>query len=69
MLAGIAFDEAGDRMTLSHACKAGREYRYYISSRLVHQSDIKGGGGQIPVRTLEQAVTGAALDFVSGLSL
>ncbi len=68
MLAGIAFDETGDRLTPSHACKSGREYRYYISSRLVHQSDIKGGW-RIPARTLEQAVIEAVIDYVSGLPL
>lgn len=33
MLAGLLFDDAGNRMTPSHACKQGVRYRYYVSSR------------------------------------
>src|SRR5439155_8006982 len=34
LLAGLLFDETGDRLTPSHAVKGGRRYRYYISHRL-----------------------------------
>jgi len=31
LLAGLLFDEDGNRMGASHASKAGRRYRYYVS--------------------------------------
>ena len=31
LLAGMLFDEDGNRMVPSHASKAGRRYRYYVS--------------------------------------
>lgn len=34
-LIGKLFDEAGHRLTPSHASKAGRRYRYYVSRPLV----------------------------------
>ena len=54
LLAGKVVDAEGQPLITSHANKAGRRYRYYIS-RSVHQ----GAGGQglrIPARELEAAV-------------
>ncbi len=31
LLAGMLYDEVGNRMVPSHASKAGRRYRYYVS--------------------------------------
>ena len=38
LLAGLAFDAAGSRLTPTHANKQGRRYRYYVSSSLVRGS-------------------------------
>ena len=35
LLAGLIYDEAGERMTPSHANKKGTRYRYYVSQKLV----------------------------------
>jgi site-specific DNA recombinase len=35
VLAGILFDASGERLTPSHATKAGKRYRYYVSRSLV----------------------------------
>ena len=37
-LIGKLFDEAGHRLTPSHATKAGRRYRYYVSRPLVTET-------------------------------
>jgi DNA invertase Pin-like site-specific DNA recombinase len=35
LLAGLAFDETGERLTPSHAVKKGTRYRYYVSRCLI----------------------------------
>jgi hypothetical protein len=35
LLAGLLYDDSGDRMTPSHAAKQGRRYRYYVSQSLI----------------------------------
>src|SRR3546814_5422208 len=35
LLAGLAFDETGERLTPSHAVKKGTRYRYYVSRSLI----------------------------------
>ncbi len=42
-LAGIIFDEQGERLTPSHAVKGGRRYRYYISNVLVREPGNTSG--------------------------
>lgn len=36
LLKGLVFDETGDRLSPVHTSKKGQMYRYYVSSRLVH---------------------------------
>jgi DNA invertase Pin-like site-specific DNA recombinase len=38
LLAGILFDESGERLTPSHAQKGGRRYRYYVSRGVARRS-------------------------------
>ena len=45
-LAGRLYDETGDRLTPTHACKAGKRCRYYVSRRLVTGDD--GTGWRLP---------------------
>ena len=35
LLAGLVFDETGERLTPSHAVKKGTRYRYYVSRSLI----------------------------------
>ncbi len=53
-LAGKIFDETGDRLTPSHACKGGKRYRYYVSRRLVTGASDDGTGWRIPADRLER---------------
>jgi site-specific DNA recombinase len=60
-LAGKLFDEAGERLTPSHATKNGRRYRYYVSRHLVTSAAGQGQPGwRLPAREIEQAVAEAA---------
>ena len=55
-LASRLYDETGDRLTPSHACKAGKRYRYYVSRRLVtgDDGDGDGTGWRLPAEALER---------------
>ena len=53
-LAGKIFDETGDRLTPSYACKGGKRYRYYVSRRLVTGASDDGTGWRIPADRLER---------------
>lgn len=57
LLAGLLFDAAGQRMTPTHAVKAGKRYRYYISRQLVTgpRSDVPEAF-RFPAAEVEQAV-------------
>ena len=44
LLAGLVYDETGERMSPSHATKKGKRYRYYVSQAL-----IKGHRGNSPL--------------------
>lgn len=55
-LAGKVFDEAGQALMASHAKKAGRRYRYYISKQHVLQSGSQSPGWRLPATELEAAV-------------
>ena len=48
LLAGLIFDETGDRLTPSHAIKGGRRYRYYISQRLMQDRKKDPSGWRLP---------------------
>jgi site-specific DNA recombinase len=68
LLAGILFDETGDRLSPSHAVKAGRRYRYYVSNRLLKGRRKDDSGWRLPAEELEQAVVAALTSFLSDRS-
>jgi hypothetical protein len=58
LLPGILFDAAGERLTPTHAVKAGRRYRYYASRSLV--TGVRTGareGIRCPAGEIEALVT------------
>jgi DNA invertase Pin-like site-specific DNA recombinase len=63
-LAGLLFDETGDRLTPSHAVKNGRRYRYYIARRLIHR-DKNAGGMRLPAAEVEAAITDSVVNLLS----
>jgi DNA invertase Pin-like site-specific DNA recombinase len=57
LLAGLAFDETGERLTPSHAIKKGTRYRYYVSrSLIVGAAKDHSRGRRIPAGNLENPV-------------
>lgn len=62
-LAGLVFDETGDRLCLSHTVKNGRRYRYYVSKRLIHGSGRHDVGWRLPAAELEAAVISVILSW------
>ena len=58
LLAGLLFDDAGERLTPTHANKKGRRYRYYVSHRLITGGKPSAPNGRrIPAGDLERLVT------------
>ena len=57
LLAGMIFDENGERLTPSHAVKKGTRYRYYVSASLI-TGTVKDSskGRRIPAANLENLV-------------
>jgi site-specific DNA recombinase len=56
-LAGKLTDEAGQRLTPSHAVRCGKRYCYYVSRRLVAESGKSDSAGwRLPAAALEGAV-------------
>jgi site-specific DNA recombinase len=45
LLAGMLFDDDGNRMTPSHAVKKGTRYRYYVSRSLITKNRTEVSAG------------------------
>jgi site-specific DNA recombinase len=56
LLAGLLYDETGDRLTPTHANNHGKRYRFYISHRLMTQKRRNADGWRLPAAELEQVV-------------
>src|SRR5437868_3905736 len=57
LLAGMLFDDDGNRMTPSHAVKKGTRYRYYVSRPLITKDRTDDSAGlRIPAAEIEQLV-------------
>jgi site-specific DNA recombinase len=61
LLRGLIHDATGQLMTPTHAVKAGKRYRYYVSTRLITpesglKSDAAGDGQRIPATSIEPLV-------------
>ncbi len=66
LLAGLAFDEGGERLTPSHAVKKGTRYRYYVSASLITATaKDRSKGRRIPAANLETLVITRLRDFLS----
>ena len=57
LLAGMLTDLVGEPMSATHASKAGRRYRYYVSSQLITGTrDEHADGLRVPAAPLERVV-------------
>jgi site-specific DNA recombinase len=54
LLTGMVFDEAGERLTPTHAVKKGTRYRYYVSTSLITGAGrTRSSGRRIPAGNFE----------------
>jgi hypothetical protein len=66
LLAGLAFDDSGERLTPTHAVKKGTRYRYYVSrSLIVGAAKDHSKGRRIPAGNLENLVIGRLRTFLA----
>jgi len=66
LLAGLIFDDTGERLTPSHAVKKGTRYRYYVSRSLITgTAKDKSNGRRIPAANLERLVINKLRDFLA----
>ncbi len=56
ILTGLVFDETGDRLTPSHAVKAGVRHHYYVSHRLMNALKTDDTGRRLPAQELERPI-------------
>ena len=66
LLAGLIYDDIGERMTPTHANKKGRRYRYYVSQSLIKRGRPKGSdaGRRVPAGDVEQLATDCITGFL-----
>ena len=55
LLAGLAFDEQGSRLTPTYASRRGRRYRYYVSAPLT-RGEHDADGIRVPATDLEDLI-------------
>jgi site-specific DNA recombinase len=66
LLAGLTFDESGERLTPTHAIKKGTRYRYYVSRSLITgTAKDDSQGRRIPAGNLENLVIARIRDFLT----
>jgi site-specific DNA recombinase len=66
LLAGLAFDDSGERLTPTHAVKKGTRYRYYVSRSLITgTAKDHSQGRRIPAGNLENLVIGRLRAFLA----
>lgn len=71
-LAGLLHDDAGNRMSPSHARKNGARYRYYVSQALIqHRKAEAGSVARISAPEIEAAVlaAGPSLEAIARVTL
>jgi len=69
LLAGLIYDDAGERMTPSHANKKGTRYRYYVSQKLIRGSRRDAPRGRrVPAGDLETLVEERLRQFLGSES-
>jgi site-specific DNA recombinase len=67
LLAGLVHDDAGERMSPTHANKKGRRYRYYVSQSLIRRGRPNGSdiGRRVPAGDLENLIEDRIILFLS----
>ena len=63
LLTGLLHEEHGNRLVPSHACKAGKRYRYYVSAP--DDDGFVRAGWRLPAKEIERVVTDGLASFLS----
>ena len=66
LLAGLIFDDGGERMTPTRANKKGRRYRYYVTHSLIKRGRPKASdaGRRVPAGDIERLVEERIVSFL-----
>jgi hypothetical protein len=66
LLAGLIFDDGGERMTPTHANKKGRRYRYYVTHSLIKRGRPKASDAarRVPAGDVERLVEERMVRFL-----
>ena len=65
LLAGILFDDRGNRLSPSHTQRHGRRYRYYVCQAILqHQPEKAGALKRLPAQEIERLVQDQMLEFL-----
>ena len=65
LLAGLIYDERGNRFSPSFSVKKGRRYHYYVSQAVLQQrKDAVGQVGRIPAREIEDLIGARLCTFL-----
>jgi DNA invertase Pin-like site-specific DNA recombinase len=64
LLTGVVFDQNDNRLTPTHANKAGKRYRYYTSQAVIRKADKCAAVTRIPAHELERAVIERLFEFL-----
>jgi DNA invertase Pin-like site-specific DNA recombinase len=64
LLAGLLFDEEGNRIAPSHASKTGRRYRYYVSKPATGKLLAADSRWRLPAPMIEDAVLDGICSFL-----
>jgi site-specific DNA recombinase len=66
LLAGLVFDDSGERLTPTHSVKKGTRYRYYVSRSLITETaKDHSQGRRVPAGNLEGLVIGRLRAFLA----
>ena len=65
LLCGLVFDGDGIRMTPTHANKAGRRYRYYVSASLLDLGESGPNAMRVPASDVESIVVDRLRSFLA----
>ena len=67
LLAGLVFDDRGERLIPTHANKKGTRYRYYVSQSLIKHSKAEAGdhGWRLPASDLEGVIEERLTTFLA----
>jgi site-specific DNA recombinase len=64
LLAGLIYDEAGNRLVSSHATKNGKRYRYYVTSEGSRRSASNSPKLRLPAATIDELVLAGLQSFL-----